>query len=356
MGGSCFGDRNSDNHEAVVRNQEKSYSNGGQGKLPPNNYPQNYPSNPYPKGQMIKPQKTSGSRGPDLKPVSSQIPPIIFPQTKTQDKSIKIENEKNSARNKEISKIKRPKSLTNFGNICYMLSTLQCVSACLYYFPKEFENNPAGQLFSSLINSGDGNEHLKTFLKAYKSKFSDFKIGEERDTKEFFLRLIEMLGTTISSYFITKKSLTVTCLGKQHTTAVEDLTAFYDFGALENFEEVYKNYFSHATQEKTQYCMACEQPRRCKVDDIYILPPIMVFYFSNSTHVITIDALAYKLSQKRLKLIGIIKRIGNMPDTGHYVAYVLIDENWYICNDSHIANASKEERLEPYLVFSKQES
>ena len=104
----------------------------------------------------------------------------------------------------------------------------------------------------------------------------------------------------------------------------EDKAAFYDFGALESFESVYMNYFSLGMQEKIQFCIKCNTSNLCKVDDTYMLSMLRVFYF-DSSYKIAIETLAYKLSQKNLSLLGIIKKIGTTTNSGHYIAYVLID-------------------------------
>ena len=283
---------------------------------------------------------------------------ICVPEDKFQNKITNNENEKqivtpcNPNRELNVKNSLAPKSLRNLGRVCYMLSTIQCVSACFSVLPIQFEKNPAGELFSSLINSGDVDTTFRNFLDAYQCQFSDFNIIEEYDAKEFFLRLIAVLGTKISSYFITMKINKVECIKHHHITEKKDETAFYDFGALENFESVYMNYFSLGIQEKIQFCIKCNTYNLCKVDDTYRLPDLRVFYF-NSSYKITIEALAYKLSQKNLNLLGIIKRISTTTNSGHFIAYVLIDRAWFICNDSIIHEINQEEYVEPYMIFSK---
>ena len=77
-------------------------------------------------------------------------------------------------------------------------------------------------------------------------------------------------------------------------------------------------------QEKIQFCIKCNTSNLCKVDDTYMLSMLRVFYF-DSSYKIAIETLAYKLSQKNLSLLGIIKKIGTTTNDGHYIAYVLID-------------------------------
>ena len=36
-----------------------------------------------------------------------------------------------------------------------------------------------------------------------------------------------------------------------------------------------------------------------------------------------------------------IEHKGNRLENGHYISYILMNENWYLCNDSHIETLAK---------------
>ena len=244
---------------------------------------------------------------------------------------------------------------TSAENMCYMLSIIQSISACLMLTARKFEIDQILLLFSEIKDSDTLEEAFHKFFRFYSQAEGDFNQMGEMDEQKSFGKMMNIIGSSQSSNFTTEKTNSATCMEKKHLTFTQESMNRFVYKTLKNFEEKYKQAFSDIPTEKMIFCAKCQERKKCNSVDEYKFGRFLVFYFNEDNVSIRIRDLEQRLLGLGLTLIAVIQKDYDESGTVQYQAYVSVNQIWYLCRESSRSQIGEDCEVTPYVIFTAHE-
>ena len=243
-----------------------------------------------------------------------------------------------------------PMGLINSGQICYMISIIQCLYACYSYKKLILGNNILENLINAMYTKNDTEKSKEEFLNEYFKVFNDVNESIQFDSKVFFLRLLSNFKSKLMNEFIINKTVSVKCEVYTHEHVTPDTIGLCNFTRISEFSSVHDKYFNKS-QEGNYYCIKCKKNTLCTITDQYKFSNFIVYYFSNADENHSVDYICDLVLEKNQKVLGIIERFGISNDFGHYIAHTKLENTWYTFNDSNFIILNTYEKIYPYMIF-----
>jgi ubiquitin C-terminal hydrolase len=203
-------------------------------------------------------------------------------------------------------------SFLNSGNTCYFNSALQLKYLVDYYSNSELK------MESGPIDVSDKLEQIR-------EKTKKFTQNKEHDSHEVFIELIDE-----DPRFSGKLRQKTQCsLCKTITPQDIDFNTLY-FDSFGTFREQFIRYFSKS-QISFYQCEKCQ----CSCDAVHYFNVVNLPEFLCIKLHTKVLPMKFNINSNEFKLIGICCYFGN-SNSGHYVAYILIQNQWYLKDDDAI--------------------
>ena len=244
-----------------------------------------------------------------------------------------------------------PPKLRNTDNICYMISTFQCLNASFYSKNLNLNGSIVENMLAR-VNDISNTTQIEKLFNEFKDKYFNIYSNQiknvQLDTKEFYIKVLNMFSPSARDLFLIKNKITIKC-SKSHSNSTDDEFALCNFTNIAIFCSNFDNYFK--TFEKgLYYCLTCKSKTNCEIVVDYKFNEFIVIYFSDHDYSINIKGLSTLIKKRNLYLIAIIQRFGISRSSGHFISYVHLDSMWFRCNDSSI------DAIQIFLIFNYTDS
>ena len=284
-----------------------------------------------------------------------------------------------------------PAPLENIGNTCYLNASLQILFMLNKVF--NFGHWVSKDIDYSHVSISDLTKYLAfrkflylatlrnisrmdldDFVSIICSIDSFFDLGTQKDAHEAFLKLFGIFDTGTSAVLPNHFSISDTYLQgiykkiKTCTKCNNTTLSFETFAEIRIFPvgNIDKAIAGTVKDEPVEcFCLYCKSNNRHLIsrtvhDHPRVLLVLVDRYTQSSSYArhrrnCSILGLKYSLNLhgQNYRLGGIIKHLGASVSSGHYIAYVLKDDNWYSCNDSRVQKIESlpEQCVDSYLLF-----
>lgn len=243
--------------------------------------------------------------------------------------------------------------LKNYGNNCYLNSSIQCLLSSYYVAKYLFNYKDDNTLMLELQHltkkKYSQNKDVQNTLKLHKQLHSEtnmFRLGEQEDAHELLVFLFDVLDTkSFDNIFKINYDYDLKCLDCEYKTTKNENINMISLSVekCNNIAESFYNYINKETVDfNCEKCVGKKYTKKIKMDN-FIFPECLILHlkrFSVQGNKIVKNknpvSFSKKITFKKCKYLlrGVIVHVG-VCGHGHYFYVSLKGKNeWVIYNDS----------------------